>query len=82
MRDIRRDISEFAWNHKNDFENAVVTEENLKNIYNQRSAFRGTIPVEKWMNGSVVGPIAARLYNIVSYIYSEKEGEINRSFIY
>ena len=82
MKEIRRDIWEFACNHKNDFENAVITEENLKNIYNPRSTYRGTISVEKWMNGSVVGPIAARLYSVVLYIYSEKEGETNRTFVY
>ena len=72
---------EFVCNHKKYFQEASLTTD-LNKIYNPNSQYRGTIPVEKWMNGSVAGPIAARLYNVVLYIYSEKEGETNRTFVY
>ena len=83
VREIRKDIREFACNHREHFNKETTTETVLNAIFEQNIQYsRVNVEASRWMDGCIVLPIASRLYNAIIYLYLEKENETKRTYVY
>ena len=80
VRELRRDIRDFVSNHKEQF--CLITEEDKDAIFEEKIKYTGKIGTKRWMDGSIAGPVVAALYNVIVYVYSKKDGEVNRTTVF
>ena len=84
VRHMRKDIREFAHNHKEYFNKETQKPHVLDAIFDKSLRYNGgtCLAKRRWMDGSVVFPIASKLYNVIIYVYFDDENETKRTVVY